>query len=154
MKTLLKICLLTVFGLILSSCSSVPKDWTGISQDEITAWSKGGFIAKDAQTWKAKGFTAVAASSWRAGNFDLDKALKWTEEGFKAEEAIAWKKIKFSLKEAKAHRAKGLMPISLQNPAQTTKQDTKPAQTEAPEPEESTDQEKPADNTPAEPKRE
>lgn len=105
--------LLATSLLLLSACSSVPSDWSGMSTDEISQWQQVGFNAKTAQSWRHEGFDPAAAHSWTQANFELDDALEWHQQKFQATEAQAWIKGGFDLDEAIENRAKGLTPIGL-----------------------------------------
>jgi hypothetical protein len=103
--------LLATSFVLLSACSSVPSDWSGMSTDEISQWQQVGFNAKTAQSWRSEGFDPAAAHSWTQANFELDDALEWHQQKFQAAEAQAWIKGGFDLDDAVEHRAKGLTPI-------------------------------------------
>ena len=47
---------------ILAACSSLPKDWSGMSTEDIRQWEENGFNAKQAQIWKAAGFAPTEAN--------------------------------------------------------------------------------------------
>ena len=109
-----------------AACSSLPKDWSGMSTEAISQWEQNGFNAEQAQIWKAAGFAPAEASGWKKATLDAKTAQKWKAQSFTSEEAVGWIKKEMDLDEAVDHRAKGLQPIGMQA-------------TEAPEAEEASD---------------
>ncbi len=100
-----------VLGIALAGCSSVPDDWSNMTQTEIQSWQASGFTAEVAQQWKASGFNSEAAGLWKTAGFNLESATEWSAQKFSAEEAKNWVATGFELDDAVDYRARGLSPI-------------------------------------------
>ena len=108
---MLKISSSLLMCLVLFACSSMPKDWSGMSADEISAWKSAGFSSEVAQKWHLSGFDAAQASDWNTAGFNLKDAMAWGAQKFAPEEAKNWRDSGFDLDDAIESRNKGLTPI-------------------------------------------
>ncbi|MCE9777038.1 hypothetical protein LZ645_19050 [Shewanella algae] len=96
---------------MLVACSSIPKDWSGMSSTEIASWKEAGFDSRSAQQWHVAGFDASSAGAWQDAGFKLQDAKEWHLQSFSAAEAKGWRAGGFDLEDAMKNRAKGLTPI-------------------------------------------
>ncbi|MCL1072217.1 hypothetical protein [Shewanella xiamenensis] len=106
-----KICSSFLICLMLFACSSMPKDWSGMSADEISAWKSAGFTSTLAQKWHLSGFNASEASDWNMNGFNLEDAIAWGGQKFLPQEAKTWRDSGFDLEDAVDSRNNGLTPI-------------------------------------------
>ena len=106
-----KLLLVAVLGFALTGCSSVPDDWSNMTQSEIQSWQASGFTAEVAQQWKVSGFNSEAAGLWKTAGFNLESATEWSAQKFSADEAKNWVATGFELDDAVDYRARGLSPI-------------------------------------------
>ncbi|MAZ89051.1 MAG: hypothetical protein CL693_15595 [Cellvibrionaceae bacterium] len=102
----------TCAALTLTACSSIPTDWSSMSETEISGWMQQDFQAEEAQRWKSLGYAVNEAQAWRDGGFTADEAKEWDSEAFNPDQAKTWRKAGFDLKDAIKSRDKGLTPVA------------------------------------------